>query len=148
MEQKVEAFALVVTEANGDSPELSPRVKSLVEDFVDVATIELSSGLQPMRDIQHCIDFVPQAVISHKSAYRMSSKEHMELQKQVHSQVRTPIENSNKKYKERGDRRCKRVVFKAGDLVWIHLKKARFLTGRNAKLQPQQMDHFGAGKDQ
>lgn len=64
-----------------------------------------------------------------------NADEHAEHIKQVHSQVRTQIENSNKKYKERVDRRRKKVVFKKGDLVWIHLRKARFPTGRYGKLQ-------------
>ena len=55
----------------------------------------------------------------------------------MHSQVRTQIENSNKKYKARVDRHRKKVVFKEGDLVWIHLRKARFPTGRYGKLQPR-----------
>jgi hypothetical protein len=66
-----------------------------------------------------------------------NADEHAEHIKQVHSQVRTQIENSNKKYKERVDRHRKKVVFKKGDLVWIHLRKARFPTDRYGKLQPQ-----------
>ena len=31
----------------------------------------------------------------------------------------------------------KKVIFKQGDLVWIHLRKARFPTGRYGKLQPR-----------
>jgi hypothetical protein len=55
----------------------------------------------------------------------------------VHSQIQTQIENSNKKYKERVDKHRKKVVFKKRDLVWIHLRKARFPTGRYGKLQPR-----------
>ncbi|GJZ70532.1 retrovirus-related pol polyprotein from transposon 17.6 [Tanacetum coccineum] len=36
-----------------------------------------------MRDIQHCIDFVPGATIPHKAAYRMNPQEHDELKRQV-----------------------------------------------------------------
>ena len=79
-----EVFALVLTEANGDGQELPPQVLSLVEEFADVAPEDLPSGLPPMRDIQHCIDFVPGAAIPHKAPYRMSRKEHEELQRQVH----------------------------------------------------------------
>jgi hypothetical protein len=76
-------FALVVTEANGGEQELPPQIVSLVEEFSDVAPAEFPSGLPRMRDIQHCIDLVPGAAIPHKAAYRMSPKEHEELQRQV-----------------------------------------------------------------
>ncbi|XP_060182194.1 uncharacterized protein LOC132611847 [Lycium barbarum] len=36
-----------------------------------------------MGDIQHVIDFIPGSIISNKPAYRMSPKEHEELQRQV-----------------------------------------------------------------
>jgi Reverse transcriptase (RNA-dependent DNA polymerase) len=81
VEKKVEVFALVVTETTGGGPELSPQVVSLVAEFADVAPTKLPSGLPPMRDIKHCIDLVLGAAIPH--AYRMSPKEHEELQRQV-----------------------------------------------------------------
>ncbi|GKA11245.1 reverse transcriptase domain-containing protein [Tanacetum coccineum] len=59
------------------------EVKAILDDFADVVPDELPPGLPPMRDIQHCIDFVPGAVIPHKAAYRMNPKEHEELQRQV-----------------------------------------------------------------
>ncbi|GKC73075.1 hypothetical protein Tco_1118958 [Tanacetum coccineum] len=55
----------------------------LHEEFKDVVSEEFPPGLPPMRDIQHCIDFIPGAVIPHKAAYRMNPKEHEELQRQV-----------------------------------------------------------------
>nr|XP_029122223.1 uncharacterized protein LOC105045435 isoform X2 [Elaeis guineensis] len=49
----------------------------------DVVPEELPMGLPPMREIQHCIDFIPGAALPNETAYRMNPKEHEELQKQV-----------------------------------------------------------------
>ncbi|GJR08839.1 transposon ty3-I gag-pol polyprotein [Tanacetum coccineum] len=59
------------------------QVTSILEEFKDVVPEELPPGLPPMREIQHCIDFVPGVVIPHKVAYQMNPKEHEELQRQV-----------------------------------------------------------------
>lgn len=75
---------MVVTEANDDGPELPPQVRTLIEEFADVAPAELPSRLPPLRDIQHCIDLVPGSIIPHRAASRMSPKEQEELQRQVH----------------------------------------------------------------
>ncbi|GJZ95868.1 hypothetical protein Tco_0668202 [Tanacetum coccineum] len=56
-------FALVVMESNDDNVEVPHPVAPILEDFSDVFPNELPPGLPPMRDIQHCIDFVPGAVI-------------------------------------------------------------------------------------
>ncbi|GJS78813.1 gag-pol polyprotein [Tanacetum coccineum] len=76
-------YALVVVESNECRFDVPHEVKAILDDFADVVPDELPPGLPPMRDIQHCIDFVPGAVIPHKVAYRMNPKEHEELQRQV-----------------------------------------------------------------
>ena len=60
-----ELYALVVAEVNEEGPEIPPQVIPLIEEFEEVVPADLPSGLPPMRDIQHCIDFVPGAVIPH-----------------------------------------------------------------------------------
>ncbi|GJV00992.1 RNA-directed DNA polymerase [Tanacetum coccineum] len=40
-------------------------------------------------------------------------------------------------YKEPMDKHRKRVLYREGDLVWIHLRKKRFLAGRFGKLKPR-----------
>ncbi|KAL9667172.1 hypothetical protein QQ045_001521 [Rhodiola kirilowii] len=69
--------------------------------------------------------------------FSVDVEEHAEHIKKVHSHVRNQIEKSNGKYKERADRNRRKLVFKKGDLVYIHLRKARFPTGRYGKLQPR-----------
>ncbi|GJS20332.1 RNA-directed DNA polymerase [Tanacetum coccineum] len=76
-------YALVVVESNECRFDVPHEVKAILDDFADVVPDELPPGLPSMRGIQHCIDFVPGAVIPHKAAYRMNPKEHEELQRQV-----------------------------------------------------------------
>ncbi|XP_061364670.1 uncharacterized protein LOC133308096 [Gastrolobium bilobum] len=78
-----EIFALVVIEGNDNGPHIPLEIEPLLTKFADVMPEEMPPILPPMRDIQHCIDFVLGAAIPNKAAYRMSPKEHAELQKQV-----------------------------------------------------------------
>ncbi|GJZ12883.1 hypothetical protein Tco_0548113 [Tanacetum coccineum] len=79
----VDVFALVVMESNQDEFTIPQQVIPILEEFADVVPEELPSGLPPVRDIQHCIEFIPGASIPHKVAYRMNPREHEELQRQV-----------------------------------------------------------------
>ncbi|KAK9227018.1 hypothetical protein WN943_012067 [Citrus x changshan-huyou] len=83
-----EVYVLVVFEENEDSNEPPLIMKYLLEEFSDVVPEELSHGLPPMRDIQHCIDLILGSVLPNKAAYRMNPKEHEELQRQVEELIR------------------------------------------------------------
>ncbi|GKC94625.1 putative CCCH-type zinc finger family protein, partial [Tanacetum coccineum] len=69
--------------SNQDEFHVPSQVISILEEFADVVPQELPYGLPPMRDIQHCIDFLPGATIPHKAAYRINPREHDELKRQV-----------------------------------------------------------------
>jgi len=57
--------------------------------------------------------------------------------KQLHEKVRLKIEKSNESYQAQANRHKKKVVFRPGDLVWVHLRKERFPSKRKTKLMPR-----------
>jgi hypothetical protein len=71
---------LNLDETNQSLPSLAV---SLLQKFDDVFPEEMPSGLPPIRGIEHQIDFIPEAVIPNRPAYRSNSEETKELQRQV-----------------------------------------------------------------
>ncbi|GJV05059.1 RNA-directed DNA polymerase [Tanacetum coccineum] len=76
-------FTLVVVEENEIISEAPLQVQPLLREFADVIPDDIPPGLPAMRDIQHCIDFIPGFAIPNRPAYRMNPKEFAELQRQV-----------------------------------------------------------------
>nr|GEZ12561.1 reverse transcriptase domain-containing protein [Tanacetum cinerariifolium] len=76
-------FTLVVIEENEIISETPVQVQPLLKEFADVIPNAIPYGLPAMRDIQHCIDFIPGFAIPNTPAYRMNPKEFAELQRQV-----------------------------------------------------------------
>ena len=58
-------------------------VKVLLQEFKDVFLDDILSGLLPIRGIEHQIDFVPEAFIPNRPAYRSNPEETKKLQRQV-----------------------------------------------------------------
>nr|GEZ73073.1 reverse transcriptase domain-containing protein [Tanacetum cinerariifolium] len=59
------------------------KKKTLLKEFADAISGDVPPGLPAMRDIQHCIDFIPGFAIPSRPAYRMNPKEFAEFQRQV-----------------------------------------------------------------
>ena len=58
-------------------------VVSLLQEYEDVFSNDVPSGLPHIRGIQHQIDFVSGVTIPNRPAYRSNSEETKELQRQV-----------------------------------------------------------------
>ena len=78
---------LVYKEASFNTNDLDHIVSSvaisLLQEFDDVFPDDTRSGLQPLRGIEHQIDFLPGASIPNRLAYRSNPEETKELQRQV-----------------------------------------------------------------
>ena len=55
----------------------------------------------------------------------------------LHKTTKENIERMNAKYKFADDKGRKELIFKPGDLVWLHLRKDRFPDFRKSKLMPR-----------
>ena len=64
-------------------PSLPSSIVFLLQEFEDVFSEEIPKGLPHIRGIEHQIDFVPDATIPNRPAYRSNPKGTKEFQKQV-----------------------------------------------------------------
>nr|GEX50222.1 reverse transcriptase domain-containing protein [Tanacetum cinerariifolium] len=76
-------FGLLIIEENPVTVAAPLSMVPLLNKFKDVFPKEIPAGLPVIREIQHCIDFLPEASIPNKPAYRMNPKEFAELHRQV-----------------------------------------------------------------
>ena len=74
-------YALVAADRSEEvAKEVPNEVQDLLDRFKGLAPDELPSGLPPLRNIQHQIDFTPSAILPNLPHYRMSPSEHAEIQ--------------------------------------------------------------------
>nr|GEV71932.1 transposon Ty3-G Gag-Pol polyprotein [Tanacetum cinerariifolium] len=76
-------FGLLMIEENPVTAAAPLSMVLLLNEFKDVFLEEIPAGLHVIREIQHCIDFLPGASIPNKLAYRMNPREFAELHRQV-----------------------------------------------------------------
>ncbi|KAH0691449.1 hypothetical protein KY289_018807 [Solanum tuberosum] len=67
----------------------------------------------------------------------LDGKKKVDMMKKIHEQTRLAIEKKNKEVALRRNKGRKYVVFKPGDLVWVHMRKTRFPSKRKTKLDPR-----------
>jgi hypothetical protein len=60
-----------------------------------------------------------------------------ELINNIHEKARANIEKMTKKYEKRANKGRRKMLFKPGDMVWVHLHKERFPEQSKSKLQPR-----------
>lgn len=77
-------YALVASDPTPAHKKIIPlSFSTIIDEFKDLFLQELPAGLPPLRDIQHNIDLVPNAVLPNHVHYHMSPEEHKELRQQV-----------------------------------------------------------------
>jgi hypothetical protein len=91
---------------------------------------EIVYGLLPRAPI----DLMP---LPNSEKLNFDAKQRAELILKLHETTKENIEHMNSKYKLAGDKNRKQLIFKPGELVWLHLSKDRFSALRKSKLMPQ-----------
>ncbi|XP_074319087.1 uncharacterized protein LOC141656020 [Silene latifolia] len=84
MQQEWPVLFLLSREIHKDGEHKLPAdIRSLLEQYQDVFSTDLPSGLPPLRGIEHQIDLVPGSVLSNRPAYRCDPDARRELHKQI-----------------------------------------------------------------
>ncbi|KAK1697024.1 hypothetical protein QYE76_013721 [Lolium multiflorum] len=120
-------------------------------EFRDVFPEEVPAGLPPLRGIEHQIDLIPGASLPNRAPYRTNPEETKEIHKQsqyesskredfvkkIHVKTKELIEKKGKSNAARMNKKRKEMLFKPGDMVWVHFRKDRFPKLRKSKLLPR-----------
>jgi hypothetical protein len=96
-----------------------------------------TTGKSPFEVVYGCNPKTPLDLVSLpiNHSYSGDADERAEAIKDLYEQVRKRIEKQNQKYERQANKHQRVVIFKEGDLVWVHLSKERFPLGRNSKLK-------------
>jgi hypothetical protein len=101
-----------------------------------------TTGKNPFEVVYGCNPKTPLDLVSLpiSHSYSGDAYERAKAINDLHEQVRKRIEKQNHKYERQANKHRRAVIFKEGDLVWVHLSKEIFPPRRNAKLK-----HCGDG---
>jgi hypothetical protein len=94
-------------------------------------------GKIPFEVVYGCNPKIPLDLVSLpiSHSYSGDADEHAKAIKDLHEQVRKKIEKQNQKYERQANKHRRTVIFKEGDLMWVHLSKERFPPRHNVKLK-------------
>ena len=87
-----------------------------ISQTIGCSPFEAVYGMNPIGPL----DLAPIHLTDHFSG---EADERAKFIKTIHEQVRDKILKETEKYKKQADKHRNKVVFKEGDLVWIHLRK-------------------------
>ncbi|WVZ76707.1 hypothetical protein U9M48_024659 [Paspalum notatum var. saurae] len=94
------------------------------------STIKLVYGFNPRAPI----DLLP---LPTSERVHHDAKEHADFILKLHKTTKDNIEKMNERYRDAGNKCRKKINLEPGDLVWLHLRKDRFLDLRKSKLMPR-----------
>ena len=71
------------------------------------------------------------STLERKSA---QAEDFAEVMKEIHQEVKSRLQKTIEKYKERADKTRRDLQYKVGDMVMVHLKAERIPKGKYTKL--------------
>ncbi|PKI59323.1 hypothetical protein CRG98_020278 [Punica granatum] len=112
--------------------------ENVVADALSRRTVHSSTKFSPFEVVYGFNPLTPLDLIPlpANELSNLDGKKKAELVKQIHEEAWQNILKKNEQAATRANKGRKRVTFQPGDWVWIHLRKERFPSQRNSKLNP------------
>ena len=101
-----------------------------VHSTTNMSPFEIVYGFNPLTPL----DLLPLPVNERAS---LDGHRKAETVKKLHESVRQQIVKRNERYASKANKGCKKVVFQPGEWVWVHMRKERFPSRRQSKLDPR-----------
>ncbi|WVZ76541.1 hypothetical protein U9M48_024508 [Paspalum notatum var. saurae] len=111
-------------------PKLKRNVERSVHSTTKLSPFQMVYGF----NLRAPIDLIS---LPFEEPLHLDASQRADFIKSLNETTKSNIENMNEKYKLAGSKGRKQVLFEAGDLVWLHLRKERFPDFRKSKLMPQ-----------
>ncbi|KAH0716655.1 hypothetical protein KY290_012917 [Solanum tuberosum] len=110
-----------------------------IVEFADNRTFHSSTGKTPFEVVYGFNPLTPLDLLPlpTNDFANLDGKKKADMMKKIHEQTRLAIEKKNKEVALRRNKGRKYVVFKPGDLVWVHMRKEIFPSKRKTKLDPR-----------
>jgi hypothetical protein len=111
-------------------PHIEFAYNRLLHSTTKMCPFKIVYGLLPRSPI----DLMP---LPTSEKLNFDAKQRAELMLKLHETTKENIKCMNAKYKSAGDKGRRKMIFEPRDLVWLHLRKDRFLELRKSKLMPR-----------
>ena len=107
-------------------------------EFAYNRVIHLSTGMTPFVCVCNINPLTPLDLTPLPSDLMISldGSKRAEAMKNLHEKVRLRLEKKNQEVARQANKGRRKLILELGDWVWVHLRKDRFPSQRNAKLIP------------
>ncbi|KAK1679650.1 hypothetical protein QYE76_040498 [Lolium multiflorum] len=100
-----------------------------VHSTTELCPFEVVYGFKPITPL----DLLPLPI---HERVNMEASKRADFVRKIHVKTKELIEKKGKSNAARMNKKCKEMLFKPGDMVWVHFRKDRFLKLRKSKLLP------------
>lgn len=110
-----------------------------IAEFAYNRTIHSSTSLSPFEIVYGFNPLTPLDLspLPENEYVNLDGAKKAEVVKKLHESVQDRLQAKNEQVAKRLNKRRKKVVFKPGDWVWVHMRKERFPNQRLTKLHPR-----------